>query len=93
MEDGITREKYRVAHWDNIKFTMITLMVIGHFTDSVIQYSDVCKSIFLFIYAYHMPVLLFISGLFYKRTKYVEKTLYYISSDICLPEEIHFLTM
>ena len=59
-------------------------MVIGHFTDSVIQYSDVCKSIFLFIYAYHMPVLLFISGLFYKRTKYVEKTLYYISGGFAI---------
>ena len=69
----------RIAHWDNIKFVMITLMVIGHFADDMVNYSDVCKSIYLFMYAFHMPVLLFISGLFYTTKNLKKRVLYYIS--------------
>lgn len=67
----------REALWDNVKFTMIILMVIGHFADPFVAKSDVCKSIFLFVYAFHMPVFIFISGLFYNEKDCKRKFLYY----------------
>ncbi len=45
----------RVALWDNAKFLMIVLMTIGHFADVFTGISDSCKSIYLCIYAFHMP--------------------------------------
>ena len=74
----------RVAHWDNIKLIMIILMVIGHFADRFTDKSNVCKSIYLFIYAFHMPVLLFVSGLFYKNKENAKKVLYYCSCGFAL---------
>lgn len=68
--------KNRTAIWDNARFIMITLMVIGHFADVFCTESDLCRSIYLFIYAFHMPVLFFISGLFYKNERIVEKVFF-----------------
>ena len=42
----------RMAIYDNIKFLMITLVVIGHFADAFESY-DACKSIYLFIYVFN----------------------------------------
>lgn len=42
----------RSALWDNIKFVMITLMVVGHFADVFVGRSVTCKSIYLFIYGF-----------------------------------------
>lgn len=43
-------------------------MVIGHFIDFTVANSDAMKSIFLFIYSFHMPLFIFLSGLFCKNT-------------------------
>lgn len=58
----------RVATWDNLKFVLIVLVVIGHFLDSHTQNSGVANRIFLFIYTFHMPLFVFVSGLFSKST-------------------------
>ena len=57
---------------------MIIFVVIGHFADFVIGKLNFCKSIFIFIYAFHMPVLLFVSGLFYKRENHIQKAICYV---------------
>ncbi len=67
----------RTALWDNIKFFMIILMVIGHFVDPFTSASSVSKSIFLFIYSFHMPVFIFISGLFYNEENCRKKIVFY----------------
>ena len=76
--------KNRVALWDNLKFVLILLVVVGHFAERFAPTSDVCKSIFLFIYAFHMPLFLFISGLFHSDSQITHKILFYISAGFAL---------
>ena len=67
----------RVNKWDNLKCLLILLVVIGHFAD--IFKADTFKSIYLFIYSFHMPLFIFISGLFHKNKNILEKVLSYFS--------------
>lgn len=49
---------------DNVKGFLIICVVAGHFLESGIDYhSNMCKSLFLFIYSFHMPLFVFASGL------------------------------
>lgn len=59
-------EKQRIALWDNIKYILIFLVVVGHVVD---QYPDsgMFRSIYVFVYAFHMPLFFFISGMFHKN--------------------------
>ena len=70
-------EKKRIFLFDNMKFFLIMTVVIGHFIDQQIKY-PAYKSLFLFIYAFHMPLFIFISGIFHKNKKILEKALVYI---------------
>lgn len=69
----------RIALWDNLKFILITLVVGGHFADQLTDYSSIYSSIFLFIYAFHMPLFIFISGYFHSDRNTTKKVLFYIS--------------
>ncbi len=62
-----TKSDYnRIYLYDNIKFVAIFLVVIGHAIDFLTQergnYLE--KSLFLTIYSVHMPLFIFVSGLF-----------------------------
>lgn len=58
----------RIALWDNLKFFLIVMVVIGHFFGRfILEYSD-CKGIYIFVYSFHMPAFIFIAGLFSKKT-------------------------
>lgn len=57
----------RIARWDNIKFFMIASVVLGHTIYHFTGSSDLAKSLYLFIYTYHMPVFIFVAGLFSKH--------------------------
>ena len=71
----------RIHKWDNLKSILMFLVVIGHFSN---QFTDntMMRSISLFIYAFHMPLFIFVSGLFCKSWLQKEfswdKPLYYI---------------
>lgn len=69
----------RIALWDNLKFILITLVVGGHFADTLIDYSKIYSSIFLFIYAFHMPLFIFISGYFHSEKNITKKIIFYTS--------------
>ncbi len=60
-------EEKRIAKWDNLKFWMILCVVTGHvlyrYTDSSMH----AASLYLFIYSFHMPVFMFVAGLFSKH--------------------------
>ncbi len=71
--------KQRTALWDNIKFLLITLVVVGHLVDNFTDQSELFKSIFLFIYAFHMPLFLFVSGLFHSNRAVGQRCLFYLS--------------
>ena len=57
----------RVLKWDNLKFILIFLVVFGHILDVYAPKSEVCGMLRFFIYTFHMPLFLFVSGLFSKR--------------------------
>lgn len=42
----------RIALWDNLKFFLVTCVVIGHFVDQFTGLSNIYDSIFLFIYLF-----------------------------------------
>ena len=68
----------RIPLWDNIKFFLITLVVIGHVLGIYTKNNETCRSIFLFIYMFHMPFFIFISGLFFSKKNIAQKILLYI---------------
>lgn len=57
--------------FDNMRAVLIILVVWGHMLTSLIGRYDVIKSIYCFIFFFHMPAMTFISGYFSKN---VEKT-------------------
>lgn len=81
----LNEKRSRIWFWDNVKFIMILLVVVGHFTEKMI--SSGCEdiaSINLFIYSFHMPMFLFVFGLFFKEKDYFRKILFYFSSGFLL---------
>lgn len=60
------KNNVRLYKYDNIKFFLIVLVAIGHVCEPFVEKSFVMKSIFLYIYIFHMPLFIFISGLFQK---------------------------
>ena len=76
------KEKYvktRIALWDNLKFLLIMLVVIGHFMELFLKQSNMYSSLSLFIYTFHMPLFLFVSGLFHKNKNVGQKCIFFIS--------------
>lgn len=62
-----TDKNGRLAYFDNIKFVLIFLVVLGHLAECFYDTSHSCKALFNFIYAFHMPLFIFISGYFSKK--------------------------
>lgn len=58
--------KARVAKWDNAKAILIFLVVFGHAITPFISEGEVIRSVFLWITAFHMPLFMFLTGLFSK---------------------------
>ncbi len=69
--------KNRVYEWDNLKFLLMVLVVLGHFADCCIQ-EPLFKSIYLCIYAFHMPLFIFVSGLLHKNENVAKKVFSYV---------------
>lgn len=79
--------KERIALWDNCKFILIWLVVLGHICDAIISsmsYTTTEKAVFFFIYTFHMPMFLFISGVFYNDRNLRAKVLFYLCSGFLL---------
>ncbi len=58
----------RTQKWDILRFVMIFFVVLGHFAEFYTDSSQQMRSLFVFIYTFHMPVFIFVSGLFSKKT-------------------------
>ncbi|MCM1543966.1 MAG: acyltransferase family protein [Ruminococcus sp.] len=61
-------EGRRVAKWDNFKFILILLVVVGHFFNFLRNDSEMFEVLRQYIYLFHMPAFIFISGMMGKRT-------------------------
>ncbi len=67
--------KQREFYYDNAKFLLIFLVVIGHFITTFIG-NRVIEQIYIFIYLFHMPAFILVSGYFskgFQRSGYVLK--------------------
>lgn len=64
METGVTQRIYK---FDNVKAILIFLVVIGHMTSDYVSDSHLIRWITLWIYTFHMPAFIFISGLVHKQ--------------------------
>jgi len=58
----------RLAYWDNIKGVLIILVVIGHYLWAYWDSGNV-RQLISFIYLFHMPAFVFVSGYFSKGEK------------------------
>ncbi|MBR5111839.1 MAG: acyltransferase family protein, partial [Clostridia bacterium] len=65
MENSLAKE--RIQRWDNIKFFLIFLVVLGHIADIYANISFATGVLRFYIYTFHMPLFLFVSGLFSKK--------------------------
>lgn len=69
----LNADKNRLCHWDNVKFLLILLVVVGHFIGIYkYDYMDLEK-LFYVINIFHMPLFIFVGGLFSKSTVNGEK--------------------
>ena len=59
--------KKRIYKYDNVKTLLIFLVVIGHMTTDYVSDSHMVRWITLWIYSFHMPAFIFLSGLVHKQ--------------------------
>lgn len=59
-------ENKRIFVFDNIKALLIVLVVIGHAADYYTKDSEAMRIFFVYTYLFHMPLFIFIAGLFSK---------------------------
>lgn len=74
--------KKRIALWDNLKFLLIIFVVIGHYTQQFRTDNETLQRIYVFIYSFHMPIFIFVTGLFSKKAvdgKNIKKALPYLT--------------
>ena len=64
----LKNENGREFYFDNLKFILIFLVIIGHFVEFNLDSSKIAQIIWIFIYSFHMPLFVFISGYFAKNT-------------------------
>lgn len=59
--------KQRIYRYDNIKALLIFLVVLGHMTTDYVSDSHLVRWTTLWIYTFHMPAFIFLSGLVHKH--------------------------
>ena len=59
--------EHRIEKWDLLKLFLIFCVVLGHFLDEYCLSTRMTRSVFFYIYLFHMPLFLFVSGLFSKK--------------------------
>ncbi len=62
-----TKKARRTLLYDNLRFVLIYLVVLGHFLEPHVDDSEFIRFIFLLIYMVHMPMFFFLSGLLQKK--------------------------
>ena len=66
-----TMNNHRDPYWDNLKFVLICLVVLGHFLLPVKPLGQIARTAFYWIYLFHMQAFVFVSG--YTSKSYVRK--------------------
>ncbi|MES1212669.1 MAG: acyltransferase family protein [Leifsonia sp.] len=79
------KPRVRVPFWDNARFATIALVVIGHAIQRQTSDSNNALTLYLFIYAFHMPAFSIISGYFSKASPPTTRQMLKIVTDIVIP--------
>lgn len=58
----------RDSRFDNLKGLLIFLVVFGHSMEAFKSYDIISETLYMFIYMFHMPVFVFVSGYFSKNS-------------------------
>ena len=58
----------RIYYFDNLKFILIFLVVFAHFLGPIVHKTEIAKTIWIFVYTFHMPLFIFVSGYFAKAS-------------------------
>jgi len=75
----------RVPFWDNVRFACIVLVVVGHAVQRLAQDSDAAMTLYMLIYAFHMPAFAIISGYFSKGDAPSRQRMARLITDIVVP--------
>jgi fucose 4-O-acetylase-like acetyltransferase len=75
----------RVPLWDNARWIAITLVVVGHAILKLIGESDTAYAAYLFVYAFHVPVFVAVSGYFAKSGAPGTRQLQRLLTDLVFP--------
>ncbi|TDW29247.1 acyltransferase family protein [Cryobacterium psychrophilum] len=75
----------RVPLWDNARWITVTLVVVGHAILKLIAESDSAYAMYLFIYAFHVPIFVAVSGYFAKSGPPGMRQLQRLLTDIVFP--------
>lgn len=57
----------RIQKWDILKFVLIFFVVLGHIAEFYVDDSYNIKAVWCWIYSFHMPLFIFITGMFSKK--------------------------
>lgn len=61
-----TLSKPRVALWDNARFLLIVLVVIGHLISTIRTDTALGFGLYAYVYLFHMPAMILLAGMFSK---------------------------
>ncbi|MBC7441967.1 MAG: acyltransferase family protein [Ramlibacter sp.] len=78
-------QKRRVPLWDNARWIAITLVVTGHAILKLIDQSNVGYETYLFIYAFHVPLFVAVSGYFARSSPPGTRQLHRLLTDVVFP--------
>lgn len=59
--------KARMYRYDNLKFFLIVCIIIGHIIEPYYKQTAFLKGMYYFVYVFHVPAFIFISGMFSKK--------------------------
>ncbi len=62
----------RDIYVDNLKAILIFLVVFGHAINPFVEDSRLYKAVFDFVYSFHMPLFVFVSGVFCRKTTFAD---------------------
>jgi len=82
---GTGKARARVPFWDNARFATIALVVMGHAIQRQTGDSNNALTLYLFIYAFHIPAFAIISGYFSKASPPSTRGMLKIVTDIVIP--------
>lgn len=85
MARSTATRKTRIPGWDNARFLCVTLVVVGHGIQRLTADSDTALTVYLFIYAFHMPAFAIISGYFSTARPPTPRRMKRVLTDLVIP--------